>query len=148
METIKVFNKKIHWDGLNLTCVMERYLDTNNIALEVYDEYGEFYECVTLDYKESLPKSNNAIINNRNECEGILNAITSANLAKVVGRIDVNLLMRDLVVVNSREFKEIDEDLFLEFAKSTYNDLSSFISSKEKEENEEEIELVEVTEEL
>lgn len=148
METIKVFNKKIHWDGLNLTCVMERYLDTNNIALEVYDEYGEFYECVTLDYKESLPKSNNAIINNRNECEGVLNAITSANLAKVVGRIDVNLLMRDLVVVNSREFKEIDEDLFLEFAKSTYNDLSSFIASKEKEENEEEFEFVEVTEEL
>ncbi len=148
METIKVFNKKIHWDGLNLTCVMERYLDTNNIALEVYDEYGEFYECVTLDYKESLPKSNNAIINNRNECEGILNAITSANLAKVVGRIDVNLLMRDLVVVNSREFKEIDEELFLEFAKSTYNDLSSFIASKEKEENLEEVESIDEIEEI
>lgn len=136
MATIKIFNKKVQWDGLNLTCVMERYLDTDNIALEVYDEYGEFYECVTLDYKEKLPKSNNAIINNRNECEGILNALTGANVAKIVGKIDVNLLMRDLVVVNSREFKEIDEDLFLDFAKSSFMDLNSFIADMDKGEEE------------
>ncbi|GAA0069058.1 hypothetical protein K5V21_05790 [Clostridium sardiniense] len=136
MATIKIFNKKIQWDGLNLTCVMERYLDTNNIALEVYDEYGEFYEGITLDYKETLPKSNNAIINNRNECEGILSVLTGANIAKVVGKIDVNLLMRDLVVVNSREFKEIDEDLFLDFAKSSFMDLNSFIADMSKAEEE------------
>lgn len=133
MATMKIFNKKVQWDGLNLTCVMERYLDTDNIALEVYDEFGEFYECVTLDYKEKLPKSNNAIINNRNECEGILNALISANIAKIVGKIDVNLLMRDLVVINSREFKEVDEDLFLDFAKSSFMDLNSFIADMEKE---------------
>ncbi len=144
MATIKIFNKKIQWDGLNLTCVMERYLDTDNIALEVYDEYGEFYEGITLDYKEKLPKSNNAIINNRNECEGILNALTGANVAKVVGKIDVNLLMRDLVVVNSREFKEIDEDLFLDFAKSSFMDLNSFIADMDK--GEEEIAVDETTE--
>ncbi|MDY6011537.1 hypothetical protein [Clostridium sp.] len=133
MATIKIFNKKVQWDGLNLTCVMERYLDTDNIALEVYDEFGEFYECITLDYKEKLPKSNNAIINNRNECEGVLNALVSANVAKIVGKIDVNLLMRDLVVINSREFKEVDEDLFLDFAKSSFMDLNSFIADMEKE---------------
>ena len=133
MATIKIFNKKVEWDGLNLTCVMERYLDTDNIALEVYDEFGEFYECITLDYKEKLPKSNNAIINNRNECEGVLNALVSANVAKIVGKIDVNLLMRDLVVINSREFKEVDEDLFLDFAKSSFMDLNSFIADMEKE---------------
>lgn len=133
MATIKIFNKKVQWDGLNLTCVMERYLDTDNIALEVYDEFGEFYECITLDYKEKLPKSNNAIINNRNECEGVLNALVSANIAKIVGKIDVNLLMRDLVVINSREFKEVDEDLFLDFAKSSFMDLNSFIADMEKE---------------
>lgn len=133
MATIKIFNKKVQWDGLNLTCVMERYLDTDNIALEVYDEFGEFYECITLDYKEKLPKSNNAVINNRNECEGVLNALVSANVAKIVGKIDVNLLMRDLVVINSREFKEVDEDLFLDFAKSSFMDLNSFIADMEKE---------------
>lgn len=133
MATMKIFNKKVQWDGLNLTCVMERYLETENIALEVYDEFGEFYECVTLDYKEKLPKSNNAIINNRNECEGVLNALVSANIAKIVGKIDVNLLMRDLVVINSREFKEVDEDLFLDFAKSSFMDLNSFIADMEKE---------------
>lgn len=131
MVNIKVFNKKIKWDGLNLSCVMERYLDTNNIALELYDEYGEFYECVTLDYKEKLPKSNNAIINNRKECEGVLSILTGANIVKVVGKIDVNLLLRDLVVVNSREFKEIDEDTFLDFAKSNYQDLESFMNQQE-----------------
>lgn len=133
MATMKIFNKKVQWDGLNLTCVMERYLETENIALEVYDEFGEFYECITLDYKEKLPKSNNAIINNRNECEGVLNALVSANIAKIVGKIDVNLLMRDLVVINSREFKEVDEDLFLDFAKSSFMDLNSFIADMEKE---------------
>lgn len=133
MATMKIFNKKVQWDGLNLTCVMERYLETENIALEVYDEFGEFYECVTLDYKEKLPKSNNAIINNRNECEGVLNSLVSANIAKIVGKIDVNLLMRDLVVINSREFKEVDEDLFLDFAKSSFMDLNSFIADMEKE---------------
>lgn len=133
MATMKIFNKKVQWDGLNLTCVMERYLETENIALEVYDEFGEFYECVTLDYKEKLPKSNNAIINNRNECEGVLNALVSANIAKIVGKIDVNLLMRDLVVINSREFKEVDEDLFLDFAKSSFMDLNSFVADMEKE---------------
>lgn len=143
MANIRIFNKKIQWDGLNLTCVMERYLDTNNMALEVYDEYGEFYECITLDYKEKLPKSNNAIINNRNECEGVLNALTNANAAKVVGKIDVNLLMRDLVVVNSREFKEIDEDLFLDFAKSTFMDLNSFLNDINKKDEEESVEVTE-----
>lgn len=133
MATMKIFNKKVQWDGLNLTCVMERYLETENIALEVYDEFGEFYECITLDYKEKLPKSNNAIINNRNECEGVLNALVSANIAKIVGKIDVNLLMRDLVVINSREFKEVDEDLFLDFAKSSFMDLNSFVADMEKE---------------
>ncbi|MEG1003037.1 hypothetical protein [Clostridium sp.] len=128
MVNIRTFSKKIQWDGLSLACVMERYLDTNNIALELYDEYGEFYKCVTLDYKETLPKSNNAIINNKKECEGILNVLTGANVVKVVSKIDVNLVMRDLVVVNSREFKDIDEDLFLEFTKSNYSDLESFIN--------------------
>lgn len=131
MVNIRTFSKKIQWDGLNLTCVMERYLDTNNMALELYDEYGEFYKCVTLDYKETLPKSNNAIINNKKDCEGILNILTAANIVKVVSKIDVNLVMRDLVVVNSREFKEIDEDTFLDFAKSNYQDLESFMNQQE-----------------
>ena len=39
--------------------------------------------------------------------------------------------MRDLVVVNSREFKEIDEDTFLDFAKSNYQDLESFMNQQE-----------------
>ena len=131
MVNIRTFSKKIQWDGLNLTCVMERYLDTNNMALELYDEYGEFYKCVTLVYKETLPKSNNAIINNKKDCEGILNVLTAANIVKVVSKIDVNLVMRDLVVVNSREFKEIDEDTFLDFAKSNYQDLESFMNQQE-----------------
>ena len=131
MVNIRTFSKKIQWDGLNLTCVMERYLDTNNMALELYDEYVEFYKSVTLDYKETLPKSNNAIINNKKDCEGILNVLTAANIVKVVSKIDVNLVMRDLVVVNSREFIEIDEDTFLDFAKSNYQDLESFMNQQE-----------------
>ncbi|MGL5417054.1 MAG: hypothetical protein ACRDAU_15410 [Clostridium sp.] len=134
MENMKVFNKKIHWDGLNLSCVMERYLNTNNVALELYDEYGEFYECVTLDYRESLPKINNAIINNREQYEGILNILTAANIVRVIGKIDVKMIMRDLVVVNSRAFLEVSEDDFQEFAKSTYNDLNEFLALSNEEE--------------
>ncbi|WP_288478160.1 hypothetical protein [uncultured Clostridium sp.] len=136
---MKVFNKKIHWDGLNLSCVMERYLDTNNLALELYDEDGEFYECVTLDYRESLPKINNAIINNREHYEGILNVLTAASLVRVVGKIDVKMIMRDLVVVNSRAFVEIDEDTFQEFAKSSYNDLNEFLTKADEPSEVEEI---------
>ncbi|ENZ01876.1 hypothetical protein [Clostridium thermobutyricum] len=139
MENMKVFNKKIHWDGLNLSCVMERYLDTNNLALELYDEDGEFYECVTLDYRESLPKINNAIINNREHYEGILNVLTAASLVRVVGKIDVKMIMRDLVVVNSRAFVEIDEDTFQEFAKSSYNDLNEFLTKADEPSEVEEI---------
>ncbi|MGV3025591.1 hypothetical protein ACED96_07695 [Clostridium thermobutyricum] len=139
MENMKVFNKKIHWDGLNLSCVMERYLDTNNLALELYDEDGEFYECVTLDYRESLPKINNAIINNREHYEGILNVLTAASLVRVVGKIDVKMIMRDLVVVNSRAFIEIDEDTFQEFAKSSYNDLNEFLTKADEPSEVEEI---------
>lgn len=139
MENMKVFNKKIHWDGLNLSCVMERYLDTNNLALELYDEDGEFYECVTLDYRESLPKINNAIINNREHYEGILNVLTVASLVRVVGKIDVKMIMRDLVVVNSRAFIEIDEDTFQEFAKSSYNDLNEFLTKADEPSEVEEI---------
>lgn len=139
MENMKVFNKKIHWDGLNLSCVMERYLDTNNLALELYDEDGEFYECVTLDYRESLPKINNAIINNREHYEGILNVLTAESLVRVVGKIDVKMIMRDLVVVNSRAFIEIDEDTFQEFAKSSYNDLNEFLTKADEPSEVEEI---------
>ncbi|MGL5414108.1 MAG: hypothetical protein ACRDAU_00420 [Clostridium sp.] len=134
MENMKVFNKKIHWDGLNLSCVMERYLDTNNLALELYDEDGEFYECVTLDYRETLPKINNAIINNREQYEGILNVLTAASLVRVIGKLDVKMIMRDLVVVNSRAFMEIDEDTFQDFARSTCNELNEFLSQPEEEE--------------
>lgn len=138
MATVKIFNKKISWDGLNLTCAMERYLNTNNLALELYDEEGEFYLVATLDSRQTLPKTNNAIIYNDKECAGILNALTKVNMVKVVGKIDVKLMIRDLVVVNTRQFAEVDEDVFLEFAKSGYTDLNEFLN-KDKE-NEEVIE--------
>ena len=88
MATVKIFNKKISWDGLNLTCAMERYLNTNNLALELYDEEGEFYLVATLDSRQTLPKTNNAIIYNDKECAGILNAFAKVNMVKVVGKID------------------------------------------------------------
>lgn len=133
MATLNIFNKKVSWQGLNLTCALERYLNTNNIALELYDEFGEFYGCVTLDDRASFPKSNNAVISNTKEFEGILGALTKIDMVKVVGKIDIKLLMRDLVVVNTRQFKEIDEDVFLTFAKSTSTDLTEFLSEQEQE---------------
>lgn len=134
MATVKIFNKKISWDGLNLTCAMERYLNTNNLALELYDEEGEFYLVATLDSRQTLSKTNNAIIYNDKECAGILNALTKVNMVKVVGKIDVKLMIRDLVVVNTRQFTEVDEDVFLEFAKSTYTDLNEFLNKDNKQE--------------
>ncbi|MGL5823013.1 MAG: hypothetical protein ACRCYE_15525 [Sarcina sp.] len=139
MANLRVFNKKVSFDGLHLTGVMERYLETENIAIELYDEYGEFYKLVTLDSKSKLPKSNNAIINDKKECAGVLEALKSIDMVKVVGKTDVNLRMYDLVLVNTRAFKEIDEDLFLEFAKSTSSDLSQFIAKMNEEDEEEEI---------
>lgn len=139
MATVKIFNKKISWDGLNLTCAMERYLNTNNLALELYDEEGEFYLVATLDSRQTLPKTNNAIIYNDKECAGILNAFAKVNMVKVVGKIDVKLMIRDLVVVNTRQFAEVDEDVFLEFAKSSYTDLNEFLNRNNKNVNEEEV---------
>ncbi|MGL4989860.1 MAG: hypothetical protein ACRC57_01665 [Sarcina sp.] len=139
MANIKVFNKKVSFEGLHLSCVMERYLETENIAIELYDEYGEFYKLVTLDSKTKLPKSNNAIINDKKDCSGILEALKGIDMVKVVGKTDVNLRMYDLVLVNTRAFKEIDEDLFIEFAKSTSSDLSQFIAKMNEEEVEEEV---------
>ncbi|MPQ45350.1 hypothetical protein GBZ86_16700 [Clostridium tarantellae] len=109
---------------------MERYLNTNNIAIEVYDEEGEFYGCVTLDARHKLPKTNNAIIYNDKEYTGILNALTKVDMVKFVGKVDVKLMMRDLVVVNTRQFKEVDEEIFLEFAKSAFNDFNEFLECK------------------
>ncbi|WP_235829997.1 hypothetical protein [Clostridium mediterraneense] len=137
MTTIKVFNKKVSFEGLHLSCVMERYLETDNIALELYDEYGEFFKSVTLDSKTKLPKSNNAIINDKKECAGILEALKNVDMVKVVGKTDVSLRMYDLVLVNTRAFKEIDEDLFLDFAKSNSNDLTQFMTKEEELEVEE-----------
>ncbi|MGL4741616.1 MAG: hypothetical protein ACRC41_12540 [Sarcina sp.] len=145
MANLRVFNKKVSFDGLHLTGVMERYLETENIAIELYDEYGEFYKLVTLDSKSKLPKSNNAIINDKKECAGVLEALKSIDMVKVVGKTDVNLRMYDLVLVNTRAFKEIDEDLFLEFAKSTSSDLSQFIAKMN--EDEVEVESEEIIEE-
>ena len=142
MATVKIFNKKISWDGLNLTCAMERYLNTNNLALELYDEEGEFYLVATLDSRQTLPKTNNA-----KECAGILNAFAKVNMVKVVGKIDVKLMIRDLVVVNTRQFAEVDEDVFLEFAKSSYTDLNEFLNRNNKNVNEEEV-IEEVTENI
>ena len=147
MATVKIFNKKISWDGLNLTCAMERYLNTNNLALELYDEEGEFYLVSTLDSIQTLPKTNNAIIYNDKECAGILNAFAKVNMVKVVGKIDVKLMIRDLVVVNTRQFAEVDEDVFLEFAKSSYTDLNEFLNRNNKNVNEEEV-IEEVTENI
>ncbi len=132
MSTLNIFNKKVSWQGLNLTCTMERYLNTNNIALELYDEFGEFYECVTLDYRNTLPKSNNAIISKEKKLEGILSALTKVDMVKVVGKIDVKLVMQDLVVVNSRQFTEVEEEVFLEFAKSDYTELNEFLNKDEE----------------
>lgn len=140
MATIKVFNKKVSFEGLHLSCVMERYLETENIALELYDEYGEFFKSVTLDSKSKLPKSNNAIVNDKKEYSGILEALMSVDMVKVVGKTDVNLRMYDLVLVNTRAFKDIDEDLFLDFAKSNMGDLTQFMT---KSDDEEEIETIE-----
>lgn len=140
MATIKVFNKKVSFEGLHLSCVMERYLETENIALELYDEYGEFFKSVTLDSKTKLPKSNNAIVNDKKEYSGILEALMSVDMVKVVGKTDVNLRMYDLVLVNTRAFKDIDEDLFLDFAKSNMGDLTQFMT---KSDDEEEIETIE-----
>ena len=137
MTTIKVFNKKVSFEGLHLSCVMERYLETDNIALELYDEYGEFFKSVTLDSKTKLPKSNNAIINDKKECAGILEALKNVDMVKVVGKTDVSLRMYDLVLVNTRAFKEIDEDLFLDFAKSNSNDLTQFMTKEDELEVEE-----------
>ncbi|GAA0115568.1 hypothetical protein [Clostridium senegalense] len=128
MSTLNIFSKKISWQGLNLTCTMERYLETNNIALELYDEFGEFYDGITLDYKTSLPKSNNAIISREKSAEGILSALTKVDMVKVVGKIDVKLVMQELVLVNTRQFKEVEEEVFLEFAKSEEYDLNEFLS--------------------
>lgn len=137
MATIKVFNKKVSFEGLHLSCVMERYLETENIALELYDEYGEFFKSVTLDSKTKLPKSNNAIVNDKKECSGVLEALMSVDMVKVVGKTDVNLRMYDLVLVNTRAFKDIDEDLFLDFAKSNMGDLTQFMTKSDEEEIEE-----------
>lgn len=145
MATIKVFNKKVSFEGLHLSCVMERYLETENIALELYDEYGEFFKSVTLDSKTKLPKSNNAIVNDKKECSGVLEALMSVDMVKVVGKTDVNLRMYDLVLVNTRAFKDIDEDLFLDFAKSNMGDLTQFMTKSDEEEIEE-IEVEEIEE--
>ncbi|MDO4535061.1 MAG: hypothetical protein Q4B63_04530 [Clostridium perfringens] len=149
MATVKIFNKKISWDGLNLTCAMERYLNTNNLALELYDEEGEFYLVATLDSRQTLPKTNNAVIYNDKENAGILNALTKVNMVRVVGKIDVKLMIRDLVVVNTRQFEEVDEEVFLEFAKSSYTDLNEFLNKDNvKEETSEDVEVLETNEEV
>ncbi len=149
MATVKIFNKKISWDGLNLTCAMERYLNTNNLALELYDEEGEFYLVATLDSRQTLPKTNNAVIYNDKENAGILNALTKVNMVRVIGKIDVKLMIRDLVVVNTRQFKEVDEEVFLEFAKSSYTDLNEFLNKDNiKEETSEEVQILEASEEV
>ena len=149
MATVKIFNKKISWDGLNLTCAMERYLNTNNLALELYDEEGEFYLVATLDSRQTLEKTNNAIIYNDKENAGILNALTKVNMVRVVGKIDVKLMIRDLVVVNTRQFTEVDEEVFLEFAKSSYTDLNEFLNKDNvKEEIKEDTEVLETSEEV
>lgn len=145
MASIRVFNKKVSFEGLHLSCVLERYLETENIAIELYDEYGEFYKLVTLDSKSKLPKTNNAIINDKKDCAGILEALKGIDMVKVVGKTDVNLRMYDLVLVNTRAFKEIDEDLFLEFAKSASNDFNQFLAKMNEEETEE-LEVVEAEE--
>lgn len=145
MATVKIFNKKVSWEGLDLTCVMERYLNTNNIALELYDEEGEFYKCVTLDARQSLPKANNAVIYNEKECAGVLNALTKVDMVKAAGKIDIKLMMRDLVVVNTRQFKEIDEDLFLEFAKSESTNFNEFANVETEEKEEKEARVIEVS---
>ena len=136
MATVKIFTKKISWDGLNLTCAMERYLNTNNLALELYDEEGEFYLVATLDSRQTLPKTNNAIIYNDKECAGILNAFAKVNMVKVVGKIDVKLMIRDLVVVNTRQFAVV-----------SYTDLNEFLNRNNKNVNEEEV-IEEVTENI
>ncbi|WP_297438855.1 hypothetical protein [uncultured Clostridium sp.] len=137
MASIRVFNKKVSFEGLHLSGVLERYLETENVAIELYDEYGEFYKLVTLDSKSKLPKTNNAIINDKKDCAGILDALKSIDMVKVVGKTDVNLRMYDLVLVNTRAFKEIDEDLFLEFAKSSLGDFNQFLTKMNEEEVEE-----------
>ena len=147
MATVKIFNKKISWDGLNLTCAMERYLNTNNLALELYDEEGEFYLVATLDSRQTLEKTNNAIIYNDKENAGILNALTKVNMVRVVGKIDVKLMIRDLVVVNTRQFTEVEEEVFLEFAKSSYTDLNEFLNKDNVQEEVEVKEDVEILEE-
>lgn len=147
MATVKIFNKKISWDGLNLTCAMERYLNTNNLALELYDEEGEFYLVATLDSRQTLEKTNNAIIYNDKENAGILNALTKVNMVRVVGKIDVKLMIRDLVVVNTRQFTEVEEEVFLEFAKSSYTDLNEFLNKDNVQEEAEVKEDVEILEE-
>ena len=68
-------------------------------------------------------------------------------MVKVVGKIDVKLMIRDLVVVNTRQFAEVDEDVFLEFAKSSYTDLNEFLNRNNKNVNEEEV-IEEVTENI
>lgn len=145
MATVKIFNKKVSWDGLNLVCVMERYLNTNNIALELYDEEGEFYKCVTLDARQKLPKANNAVIFNEKDCAGVLNALTKVDMVKVVGKIDIKLMMRDLVVVNTRQFKEVDEDLFLEFAKNESANYDEFANVETEVTEEKETRVIEVS---
>lgn len=145
MATVKIFKKKVLWDGLSLICVMERYLNTNNIALELYDEEGEFYKCVTLDARQSLPKANNAVIYNEKDCAGVLNALTKVDMVKTVGKIDIKLMMRDLVVVNTRQFKEIEEDLFLEFAKSESANLDELTDNGEEVVEEKEARVIEVS---